>query len=202
MAAALEIEGHHVRLAANGREALEITAAWIPEVIVSDMDMPLMSGSDLAARAKAAPALRYVPFFLMSALRAEPVASVYAFLHKPFPPSQLLGIIETASRYGVASNDSVGAEVTAEKRLDEIVEDGHLRVFAQSAVVAGRRSVRADRMQSELLHSILLSSFVAMRRHRDVVTEIRQEITRTRSAVSASRMLRERRTRDAASGRD
>jgi CheY-like chemotaxis protein len=46
----LESEGHTVRLASNGEEALRLLALRLPDLIVLDIDMPVLSGPQMAAR--------------------------------------------------------------------------------------------------------------------------------------------------------
>jgi CheY-like chemotaxis protein len=45
----LEDAGHEVRSAANGREALERIAEAMPELILTDLNMPHMSGEEFVA---------------------------------------------------------------------------------------------------------------------------------------------------------
>lgn len=40
----LDIEGYEVVVASNGRQALDIISRWLPDVIVLDLMMPVMSG--------------------------------------------------------------------------------------------------------------------------------------------------------------
>ena len=40
----LGIHGHEVKLARNGREALDIACAWEPDVVLLDLEMPVMNG--------------------------------------------------------------------------------------------------------------------------------------------------------------
>ena len=51
---ALQRDGHDVREAENGSEALELIPAWAPDVVVSDLLMPGIDGIELLRRARAA----------------------------------------------------------------------------------------------------------------------------------------------------
>ena len=51
---ALEDEGYEVATASNGREALDRTTAFAPEVILLDMNMPVMDGAAFTAAYRAA----------------------------------------------------------------------------------------------------------------------------------------------------
>ena len=50
LAALLDAAGHRVLAAANGREALDRARAERPELVISDVLMPLMDGYELARR--------------------------------------------------------------------------------------------------------------------------------------------------------
>ncbi len=85
-------EGHDVRCAANGREALEMARASTPDVVLLDLDMPVMDGREFLAIARAEPGLRDVPVFVISG--ASDAASVNAeSIEKPLRLDTLLGVI-------------------------------------------------------------------------------------------------------------
>nr|WP_308632662.1 ATP-binding protein [Massilia sp. YIM B02763] len=53
----LELEGHEVRIAADGVEALETAAAFLPQLAFLDIGMPRMDGYETARRLRAMPQL-------------------------------------------------------------------------------------------------------------------------------------------------
>jgi CheY-like chemotaxis protein len=63
----LAAEGHDVRLAADGVEALERVAEWPPDLILLDLDMPRLSGYEVCRRVKQAPATRFIPVVIVTA---------------------------------------------------------------------------------------------------------------------------------------
>lgn len=70
-AIALESEGCLVQEAADGYaalEALQFNLPNVPDVIVSDFDMPGLDGVTLCQQIRANPALDEVPFVILSAL--------------------------------------------------------------------------------------------------------------------------------------
>ncbi|MDE1179121.1 response regulator [Paraburkholderia sp.] len=89
-------DGHAVRTAVNGVDALSVARAERPDVVVSDCMMPLMDGVELLREMKSMPALQAIPFVMTSAIASAPNASVYAFLRKPFPAKELLRVIRRA----------------------------------------------------------------------------------------------------------
>src|SRR5919201_2977362 len=93
---ALEAGGFRVRVATNGREALDQARRWRPDVIVSDVLMPVMDGFALCRQVRREPALAHVPVVLhtMTFLdrRDEEFAlglGATAFVLKPTNPSDL-----------------------------------------------------------------------------------------------------------------
>lgn len=68
MKAILEDEGHNVVLASNGRDALVQAAQLRPDLVISDLMLPIMSGQALYWALQADDSLRSIPFLVVSAL--------------------------------------------------------------------------------------------------------------------------------------
>jgi len=62
----LEERGFAVESATNGLEALEILQRIHPDIIVTDMQMPKMSGSQLITALKAEPATATIPIVIVA----------------------------------------------------------------------------------------------------------------------------------------
>jgi CheY-like chemotaxis protein len=80
-----EYRGFRVRTAGNGAEALAAAALEAPDIVVSDLMMPVMDGVQLCMRWRADPALREIPFILASAgiPRKDLVIPCDTFCKKP-----------------------------------------------------------------------------------------------------------------------
>jgi two-component system, OmpR family, alkaline phosphatase synthesis response regulator PhoP len=97
----LRCEGMEVRAASNGREALEIAAAFQPEIVLCDLALPDMSGLDLATALQASPGGENAVIAMHSArsereLREIAVlsnASVNIFLSKPITREKLAALL-------------------------------------------------------------------------------------------------------------
>lgn len=63
----LEQRGYAVESATNGVEALEILARVQPALIVTDMQMPKMSGSEFITALKAKPQTAEIPIIIVAA---------------------------------------------------------------------------------------------------------------------------------------
>ncbi|HEX4405521.1 MAG TPA: response regulator [Polyangia bacterium] len=94
-------EGYHSIMAANGQEALARLAYVRPDVIVTDLEMPVMDGVELVRSLAKTPAAKSIPVIVLSSLdedaarlKLHDVAShVRVFLTKPFALSTLLEAI-------------------------------------------------------------------------------------------------------------
>jgi putative two-component system response regulator len=63
----LAAEGHDVRLAADGAEALALVADCAPDLIVLDLDMPRLNGYEVCRRVKQDPVTRLIPIVIITA---------------------------------------------------------------------------------------------------------------------------------------
>ncbi len=88
----IEDLGFEALTASNGQEALALLYAQseLPALVISDVMMPRMSGTEFARVVKSHPRLTTVPVILMSAAM-QPAASSVAdqFIHKPFSLDEL-----------------------------------------------------------------------------------------------------------------
>jgi CheY-like chemotaxis protein len=93
--------GYEVIEAADGSEALEAVREHRPGVVVSDIDMPVMSGVDLCLALRADPATADLPVIFVSGslVPGDPrpeQAQATAVLPKPFLPRELVACVEEA----------------------------------------------------------------------------------------------------------
>jgi PAS domain S-box-containing protein len=93
----LELEGYEIAGAGDGAEALELVQSFDPDVVVSDVVMPVVGGLELCRRLKENPRTSYVPVLLISGIRKSNDAGIeglYAgaddYLDLPFRNEELL----------------------------------------------------------------------------------------------------------------
>jgi len=97
--ALLNAEGFEVTTARSGPDALVKLAQGVPDLIVSDIRMPGMSGYELARQLRDSSRTALVPIIFLTAKgesedRIEGFrAGVDAYLTKPFVPDELLALI-------------------------------------------------------------------------------------------------------------
>jgi PAS domain S-box-containing protein len=94
--------GHRVRIAGNGREALDALAAWTPHVVLMDVQMPGMNGLEATAAIRAAEREHggHLPIVAMTAHAMEGdrdrclAAGMDAYLTKPVSAALLLEMVD------------------------------------------------------------------------------------------------------------
>ena len=63
----LSMNGFQVETASNGQEALDkLKAGLKPSLILTDINMPVMSGMDLIRNVRAMPALKFIPILTLT----------------------------------------------------------------------------------------------------------------------------------------
>ena len=87
-----------VSLAATGDAALELMRSQRFDVVISDLNMPGMSGLDLAAATRAHPVLRSIPFFVAtSTVYCEGLdrTNIDGVIPKPFSVTAVKATLES-----------------------------------------------------------------------------------------------------------
>jgi chemosensory pili system protein ChpA (sensor histidine kinase/response regulator) len=92
-------EGYQVVLAKDGVDALEQLQEFLPDVVLSDIEMPRMDGFDLVRNMRADPRLKPLPVIMITSRTADKHRN-YAFeiganhyLGKPYDEDELIGLI-------------------------------------------------------------------------------------------------------------
>ncbi|HEX4868031.1 MAG TPA: response regulator [Acidimicrobiales bacterium] len=91
-----ELEGFEVLLAHDGAEGVDLAKAHRPDLVISDIMMPKLSGIELVRALKAEPATAAIPIVLLSAkaqtsdLKAGMDAGADDYITKPFEPLDLV----------------------------------------------------------------------------------------------------------------
>jgi CheY-like chemotaxis protein len=89
-------EGYEVRLATHGRAALAEMALWRPDLVISDLMMPVMGGAELAQTIRTTPDYQDLPIVMISAgaVQGLPPPELYqAFLSKPFHLDEMINLV-------------------------------------------------------------------------------------------------------------
>jgi CheY-like chemotaxis protein len=96
----LRNNGYEVISAENGAEAYELACKEKPDIIVSDFQMPVMSGLELVEKLRECDETEDIPVIMLTA-RSFAISKeqqedlrISSCLSKPFSPKELLGNIE------------------------------------------------------------------------------------------------------------
>jgi CheY-like chemotaxis protein len=95
----LEFHDFEVRVAGSGANALEMLSIWIPDLIVSDVMMPVMTGFELILKVRKIPGLVNIPVVFLSALAGDDERrkgldlGAFDFITKPFRSADLVAIL-------------------------------------------------------------------------------------------------------------
>ena len=96
----LRNNGYEVISAENGTEAFELACEEKPDIIVTDFQMPIMTGLELVKKIRQSETTKDIPVIMLTArgfaVEDEPIENlqISEFLSKPFSPRELLRIIE------------------------------------------------------------------------------------------------------------
>lgn len=96
----LRNNGYDVVAANNGQEAFELACTENPDIIVTDYQMPVMTGVEMIEKLRKNEATRTLPVILLTARsfaisqELQQTLGVSACLSKPFSPKELLKTIQ------------------------------------------------------------------------------------------------------------
>jgi len=96
----LKTAGHVVTNAINGQQALDIAQTQTFDLVLTDVNMPVMDGLSLTKKLRALMAFRFTPILILTTEsgREEKLegraAGATGWLVKPFNPDQLLATIQ------------------------------------------------------------------------------------------------------------
>jgi PAS domain S-box-containing protein len=114
--------GYRVSVAYNGREALTLALADPPDLVMSDIRMPVMNGYELCRAIKGNPDLAPIPVILLSVL-SEPDdiieavnAGADSYTIKPYTEASLLGRVNSLLSRPTRSRSAAGEALEVEYR--------------------------------------------------------------------------------------
>jgi len=117
----LTTKGYDVRIAGDGEFALQTFHDWPPELVITDLAMPNMSGLELCRRLRA---ISEVPIIVLS-VRGEETTKVEAldagaddYVTKPFGMDELLARIRAALRRQPAGDSKSSVLEIGDFRID------------------------------------------------------------------------------------
>ena len=149
----LETDGHTVVEAVNGEEAIDACREYHPDVILLDVEMPVLDGHATLMRLKADPELKDIPVVFLTG-RVDTVDMVnglrlgaHDYLRKPFEANELMARVSAALRTKWLQDElrTRNAELDRVSRIDmltNIYNRRHLDEHLRRVISAARRHDR------------------------------------------------------------
>ncbi len=148
--------------AANGRQGLKMALSLRPQLIVTDLMMPDMSGEDLVREARAHPQLDQVPILMLTARAEEETrirllaSGVQDYLTKPFLPQELRARVANLLATKRAADTLRGELRSSSSAIDELAAElanqhQQLRLTLEAAEVAKEQAVQANAVKARFL---------------------------------------------------
>jgi two-component system KDP operon response regulator KdpE len=128
----LDAHGYDLRVANDGDSALQIARDWTPDLMITDLSMPVMYGLELCRRFRQK---SNAPIIVLS-VKGEERTKVQAldagaddYVTKPFGINELLARVRANLRRAPQEESSPG-----------VIEEGHFRIDLDAHVVSVRNS--------------------------------------------------------------
>jgi signal transduction histidine kinase len=142
-----------VRAARNGREALELVRERVPALVVTDVMMPEMSGTELCEAIKTDPALAGVPVMLVTS-KADREMKIRGlelgaddYVTKPFHPRELVARARSLVRLRALQLELAEQNAALERALE------HLRQ-TEVALVQAERLAAVGELAAGIAHEV------------------------------------------------
>lgn len=150
--------GFHFLTATNGKEAIELLTIESVDLILTDLEMPIMDGMEMLKQVKQSSKLKSIPVIMISSnlemKAAAENAGLFAFVHKPFDRKQLikhihhaLGESNVVNQYRVLLVDDVSIQTDIWEKVLEMPTFTYEKAHnAQEAL---------NKLRSNTFHAIL-----------------------------------------------
>jgi len=111
----LESRGFKAVGAPNGQVGLQLAAAQIPDLILSDVMMPELDGFEVFAAVRSNPATASIPFIFMTGSEMEKALELKAdgYLNKPCSANEMLGAIAAQLEKSSAATNQKSPKIQA-----------------------------------------------------------------------------------------
>jgi CheY-like chemotaxis protein len=96
----LVAEGYIVVTASDGKEGLSVASRELPDLILSDVDMPVMDGGEMVSMLKGSNRTRHIPVIFLTSLitkeqNKQPATGENWYISKMAKPTELIDAIRS-----------------------------------------------------------------------------------------------------------
>lgn len=172
---------YRVRVATNGKTALEIAQNTLPDIILMDVMMPVMDGYEACQRLKNNEALKDIPVLFLTAKSAEEdekmglALGAVDYIVKPIRPSILLARLNTHLELKKArdalKNQNHFLDVEVQQRIRDISIVQEASIMAMASLAETRDNQTGHHLQRVKLYVRELAQYMGkMRKYKDILT--------------------------------
>ena len=186
-------DGFRVLRAGDGESGLQVAITSVPDLVVTDLVMPGMSGDELTRRMKEHPATSHVPVVMLTA-RSDTQTAVEgvesgadAFLPKPFDPGLLIARVRNLIEGRAALRKSFGRVSLAEPPRE--ADDAESKFLGEVLGAIGGNLDNAGFSVDQLADAVSLSPRQLSRKLRAVTDEGPGELLRRLRLEHAADLL-------------
>jgi len=185
---------HRILEASDGREALDIVRAEKPDLIISDIMMPVMDGNELCRAVKSDEELSHIPIFLVTAnsIRALKTESLESgaddFLVKPFDVKEAVIRINNEIRMRRDLRSRYSRELVIKPKDITVTSEDEAFINRACDIVEDNMA-NADFSIQELSSEMGLSSRQLQRRLRETFEQSPVEFVRALRLKRAAQLL-------------
>lgn len=188
-------ENYTILTASNGLEALEIMETKIPDLIISDVMMPIMDGVELCKKVKSDLLTCNIPFIMLTAKesvlhRIEGLESgANSYIPKPFYPKHLQIRIQKL----LEEKENIGRHFLQDQQFTSLTLNNTTsqKDFIREVIEVIRKSIDDENLQSALIEKTLgISTSNLYRKTKDVFNLSPGELIRIIRLKYAAELLR------------
>lgn len=189
---------YHVSGFGNGKEALDAAFDKAPDLIVCDMDMPVMDGTTLCRRVKENINLNHIPFIMLSSRSGDQVninallSGADAFLRKPFSIDVLKTHVDNLLRSRtVLRNKFAGSQIREDKLPDVTVKTPDDQLMERVMRVINGNISSPDFTVEKLAEEVGISRVHIYRKLKELTNQSASDFIRNTRLTTAARLLSE-----------
>ncbi len=164
----LEPLGFKIVLAENGQEEIDKAQELQPDLILTDLIMPIKTGFEAVAEIRQIPAVKDIPIIAVSASvfsddqNKSQIAGCNAFIPKPVDEQKLLSLIQTQLQLEWIHEEEEEISDTESQAIDEKLPliappNDELEILYELAMLGSMRDIRERALQLEELDEKYIS---------------------------------------------